>query len=156
MKKLITLIAFVLLSFSSSFAQDYNTGIGLRGGLSNGLTIKHFISEKAAIEGLLASRWRGFNITGLYEIHNQAFSVDRLNWYYGPGAHIGFWNGKEVKWADDDKDYTVIGLDFILGLEYNFKEVPFNLSIDYKPSFNLSGHNGFWGDGGALSLRYIF
>jgi hypothetical protein len=41
-------------------------------------------------------------------------------------------------------------------LEYNFKEIPFNLSLDWKPALNLVGSSGFWGDGGAISIRYIF
>lgn len=155
MKKNILLSLMIVFGSFYATSQDYNTGIGLRGGLSNGLTIKHFIGEKAALEGILTSRWRGFNVTGLYEIHNKT-GVDRLNWYFGAGAHIGFWNGKNVKWANDNNDYVVIGIDGILGIEYNFEKVPFNISLDWKPSMNLIGYNGFWGDGGAFSLRYIF
>ena len=141
---------------SVCMAQDYTTGIGLRGGLANGLTIKHFIGEQAALEGILTSRWQGFNITGLYEIHNIAFDTNRLNWYYGLGGHIGFWNGDNVKWVNDNRDYTVIGVDLILGIEYNFEEAPINISADWKPAFNIVGYSGFWGDGGGLSIRYIF
>lgn len=156
MKKIgLTVLLAVSLFFIGN-AQDYNTGIGLRGGFSNGLTVKHFISEKAALEGILASRWSGFEITGLYEIHHRAFDTDRLNWYYGFGAHIGFWNGKKVPWSENDDQYTVVGVDGILGLEYNFREVPINLSIDWKPELNFYGYSGFWADGGALSIRYIF
>jgi len=148
----IAMIGFVTLTN----AQDYNTGIGLRGGLSNGLTIKQFIGNRVALEGILTTRWEGFSITGLYEIHNQAFGVDRLNWYYGIGGHIGFWNGENVGWADEHINYTVIGVDAILGIEYNFRELPINLSADWKPAFNLIGYSGLWADGGALSIRYIF
>jgi len=49
-----------------------------------------------------------------------------------------------------------VGIDFILGLENNFKEIPFNISIDWKPAYNLTGYSGFWADGGAISIRYIF
>ena len=55
-----------LFLFSFGQAQDYNTGIGLRGGLSNGLTIKHFISSNTALEGIISTRWRGLELTGLY------------------------------------------------------------------------------------------
>jgi hypothetical protein len=158
MKKIVItcLIVFCLISVSN--AQDYKTGIGFRGGLTNGLTVKHFTSEKSAFEFLLASRWRGFEITGLYEIHNQAFNTERLKWYYGFGAHVGFWNGDYTHgyWGDPGVSYTVIGIDGILGLEYSFKEVPINLGIDWKPALNLVGYSGFWADGGALSIRYIF
>lgn len=160
MRKLVFTIIIAFFMLSESKAHDYNTGIGIRGGFHNGITFKHFISDNVALEALLTSRWRGYMFTLLYEIHKPAFSTPRLNWYYGIGGHIGSWNGKYTHgyWGDKYKDgqYTVIGVDFILGLEYNFIELPFNLSIDWKPAFNLVGHNGFWGDGGALSLRYIF
>jgi hypothetical protein len=156
MKKLGFTMLLAAFLFSFSQAQDYKTGIGLRGGFANGLTIKHFVGSNAALEGIIASRWRGLELTGLYEFHNQAFHVDRLNWYIGFGAHVGFWNGDDANWGDPGESYTVVGLDGILGLEYNFVEVPINLSIDWKPAFNFYGYSGFWGDGGALSIRYIF
>jgi hypothetical protein len=142
--------------FLLSNAQDYSTGIGLRGGFANGITIKHFVSQKAAFEGIIASRWRGLELTGLYEIHNRAFQTDRLNWYIGFGGHIGFWNGDNARWGTANTAYTVVGVDGILGLEYNFLQVPFNISIDWKPAFNFYGYSGFWADGGAISIRYIF
>ncbi len=157
MKKIFLLLLTVVLidSFTAN-AQDYKTGVGLRGGMANGLTVKHFIKRNTAVEGIFSSRWQGFSITGLYEIHKQAFNTARLNWYYGGGGHVGFWDGSNVSWADDNISYTVIGIDGILGMEYNFKELPVNLSVDWKPAFNIVGYSGFWGDGGALSVRYIF
>lgn len=158
MKIFIVSLLLVFSMFSASYAQDYRTGIGLRGGFANGLTIKHFVSDKNAFEFLFASRWRGLEITGLYEFHNQAFQTNRLNWYYGIGAHVGFWNGDYTNkyWGEPGNNYTVVGLDGILGIEYNFIEAPFNISLDWKPAFNLVGYTGFWGDGGAISVRYIF
>lgn len=156
MKKILMTAIAMICIVTYSNAQDYNTGIGFRGGLSNGLTVKQFIGRNTAIEGILTTRWSGFNITGLYEIHDQAFQVEGLNWYYGFGAHIGFWNGDNVSWATDNANYTVIGIDGIIGLEYNFENIPFNISIDWKPEMNLIGYSGFWGDGGALSIRYVF
>lgn len=158
MKRTILSLAFAFILVIAINAQDYRTGIGFRGGLTNGLTVKHFLNEKNALEGLFATRWRGFEITGLFEIHNQAFKVERLNWYYGFGGHIGFWNGNYTHkyWGVEGTSYTVIGIDGILGIEYNFKAVPINIGLDWKPALNLSGYTGFWGDNGALSIRFIF
>ncbi|HET8860895.1 hypothetical protein [Marivirga sp.] len=155
MKKLSITFLLTLFALTYGIAQDYNTSIGLRGGFSNGITIKHFVSSKAAFEGIIASRWRGVELTGLYEIHGRAFDTERLNWYAGFGAHVGFWDGRDTRWGED-RSYTVVGIDGILGLEYNFVEIPFNISVDWKPAFNLYGYTGFWADGGALSIRYIF
>ena len=158
MKKIVITFLIVFSLVSLSYAQDYNTGVGLRGGFSSGLTVKHFIGSKSALEGILSSRWRGFQVTGLYEVHNQAFKVDRLKWYFGFGAHVGFWNGDYTNqyWGEPGTTYTVVGIDGILGLEYSFSEVPINLSLDWKPAFNFVGYSGVWADGGALSIRYIF
>jgi hypothetical protein len=156
MKKI--LVTFILAAglLTMASAQDYNTGIGLRAGFSQGLTLKHFISSNAALEGILSTRWQGVDITGLYEIHNNAFDVEHLNWYYGGGAHIGFWDGANTNWGKAGNSYTVIGIDGIIGMEYNFSEAPINISIDWKPAINLIGYTGFWADGGALAIRYIF
>jgi len=155
MRKIVLTFILAISIVTLSSAQDYNTGVGLRGGCAQGVTLKHFVSSKAAFEGILSTRWAGFAVTGLYEIHNQAFEVDNLRWYFGGGAHIGFWNGSNVTWGDDDQ-YVVIGIDGILGIEYSFTEAPINIGIDWKPAINIVGYTGFWGDGGALSIRYIF
>ncbi len=156
MKKVVFLFLLVVFLAFNSNAQDYSTGIGLRGGFGTGLTIKHFLDGNTAVEGIFDSRWHGISVTGLYEIHNRAFDTDRLNWYYGVGGHLGFWDGKYYRDYNNNTNYTVIGADGILGLEYNFREIPFNISIDWKPALNLSGSSGFYGDGGAISLRYTF
>ncbi|HOB84498.1 MAG TPA: hypothetical protein PKX27_11610 [Bacteroidales bacterium] len=156
MKRLLIFLSLVLGLSGFAAAQDYNTGIGFRGGLINGLTVKHFLSKKGAVEGLLASRYKGLEITGLYEVHNPIPKADRLKWYYGAGAHLGFYNGDNTKWDDDEGNYTSLGLDLILGLEYSFSEVPINLGLDWKPEFNLLGYSKFIGDGVALSVRFIF
>ena len=136
-------------------AQDYKTGIGLRFGDGAGITVKHFLNNRGAIEGFLFSKWHGFNITGLYEIHDIAFDVDRLKWFYGFGAHIGFYNGDYVRWGEPGYAYNVFGIDGVAGLEYSFTEAPINLGLDLKPALNLVGYTGFWMEFG-LSARYIF
>jgi len=155
MKRIVLTLLLTVGIASFVNAQDYKTGVGLRGGLGYGVTLKHFLGEKAAVEGILATRWGGFEVTGLYEIHNVAFEVDNLKWYYGGGAHIGFW-GSDVSWGTTGAAYTVIGIDGILGIEYSFTEAPINIGLDWKPAINLVGYSGFWGDTFALSIRYIF
>ncbi len=153
MKKLfLTLILFFSIS-SILNAQDYENAIGFRFGLSNGVTFKHFISTNDAVEGILTTRWGGFNLTGLFERHTTAFDTDGLYFFYGGGAHIGSFNNL---WFTDNNSHIVIGIDGIIGLEYVFTEVPLNISIDWKPGINLIGYTGFWGDELALSLRYMF
>ncbi|MCA1757673.1 MAG: hypothetical protein LC649_09480 [Bacteroidales bacterium] len=158
MKRIVTVCLVLICLMPMIRAQDYRTGIGLRSGFANGLTIKHFTHEKNALEFLVASRWRGVELTVLYEIHNEAFNTQGLKWYYGFGGHVGFYDGDYTNkyWGDPGTNYTVVGIDGILGLEYSFSEVPLNLGIDWKPALNFIGYSGFWADGGALSIRYVF
>jgi hypothetical protein len=156
MKKSLLIIVLSLSLMALADAQDYKTGIGLRGGLYNGLTIKHFFGRATALEGIFDTRWQGIDATILYEISHRAFDVSRLNWYYGLGGHIGFYNGDHYPNGTAGQSLTTIGVDGILGLEYNFAELPINISLDWKPAFNLVGESKFWGDGGALSIRFIF
>jgi hypothetical protein len=147
------IITFFTVSLMN--AQEYKTGIGIRAGNASGLTIKHFNSHKSAVEGLLTTRWQGFDVTVLYEVHNRAFDVDHLTWYYGGGAHLGFYNGSYAYWGNTGTSYTIVGIDGILGLEYSFDEIPINIGIDWKPALNLVGYSGVWSEG-ALSIRYVF
>ncbi len=138
-------------------AQDYLTGLGLRGGLSNGITVKHFINERDAVEGILTTRWQGFKITGMLERHMVAFDTDGLFFFYGAGAHIGFWSGyDDHPWFDNTDTHSVLGIDGVIGLEYVFAEIPVSLGLDWKPEFNLIGYTGFAADEFALSVRYLF
>ena len=155
MRRSLVSFMFALVILSLASAQDYKTGIGVRAGFSSGLTVKHFTSQSIALEGLITTRWQGFDFTGLYEVHNQAFDVKHLNWYYGGGAHLGFYNGSYAYWGDRGTAYTVFGIDGIIGMEYNFDEIPINIGVDWKPALNFIGYTGFWSEG-AISIRYIF
>ncbi|MGC9342403.1 MAG: hypothetical protein ACP5E3_06870 [Bacteroidales bacterium] len=157
MKKRIFIIAIFLISIAGQAkAQDYINAVGLRGGLAQGITFKHFLSNQDAAEGILAVRWGGFYVTGLYERHMPAFDTDGLYFFYGGGAHIGFWDSANNIWFDEAGSYTVFGVDGILGLEYVFYQIPFNISLDWKPAFNLIGVTNFWGSDLAISLRFMF
>lgn len=154
MKKLIILPLLFVACMSQA---QHNNALGLRGGLSNGITFQHYFKKSTAVELILANRWRGYNFCALLEKHLPLDGASGLGWYYGAGVHVGQWRGYEKHpWFKDDATYNVGGVDLILGLEYTFKEAPINLSLDYKPAFNFYGYNGFWGDEGAFSIRFLF
>jgi len=158
MKKIFVIVLFISAFFVRPLhSQEYFNAIGLRVGLSQGISYKRFLSRTNAFEGLMTLRWGGVNLTGLYEWYMPALNVKQLYFYYGAGAHVGFWeSGSANPWFSGSTSYTVIGIDAIAGLEYVLKEMPFNVSLDWKPAFNLVGHTGFWGDELGLSFRYIF
>lgn len=173
MKKQFYIISFICFILAeNSFSQDYKTGIGLRGGWTSGLTIKHFISEGKAIEGILSSgyRYNGWQITGLFEIHKAAFTKDEVEgffWFYGGGAHFGggyrydHWHNDKYYWNGGyyhDHNYVSLGIDLIFGIEYKIEEIPITLGADIKPFFDFVTDRdagfGFWD--GAFSVRYVF
>ncbi len=157
-------IALLLLFARNTEAQEYSTGIGIRGGyITPGLTVKHFINEHAAIEGIIGSRWHGFSITALYEMHKDgALGIDNLDWQYGAGAHLGYYNGYYYYYYKNGTYYTrekgnvaAIGINGIFGLEYKFQEIPFTLSFDFMPYFDFTYRGTGFIDAG-LSFRYVF
>jgi hypothetical protein len=158
MRKILIALIFGLFGLTTQVnAQTYNTAVGLRGGLFSGVTIKHFISDNAAVEGILANRWGGIAIIGLYEIQMN-LPTEGLSWYYGGGAHLATY--KRVKYYSSDAtvrdgNVTTVGIDGIIGLEYNFADFPLNLSLDAKPFFELINGNSQFLDI-ALSARYYF
>ncbi len=156
MKKLFFIALFSIMLAFGSQAQEYKTGVGIRYGWGKGLTVKHFLGEQVALEGILNSQYKGFSMTGLVEFHKPIANADHLNWFYGGGAQIGFWDGKYGYKNFEAGSNTVIGLVGIIGAELNLGFIPISLTIDWKPTLNLVGQSGFWGDGGALSLRYTF
>lgn len=146
---------------SSGSGYSYKTGIGLRGGFTSGLSVKHFIGSKSAIEGIIGSRWRGFSIAALYELHTAPiFGVSNLALEYGVGGRLGFYNGYYYKWDHEGDDYyhnrtiMTIGVVGIFGLEYKFDKIPFTLGVDLLPYFDFVGGGDSFIDG-SLSFRYI-
>lgn len=152
MRKILFIAIIALIGVGSSSAQDFKTGIGVRGGwYSSGLTLKHFISETSAVELLLSGHGFGVNATGLYELYQgNVADVEYLNWFIGGGAHVGTWRGSSL--------HIAAGLDAIIGIEYTLTEfdLPFNISLDYKPGINITGGRFFIPEVLAFSFRYNF
>jgi hypothetical protein len=152
-----------------SSGYNYNTAIGARfGGLTSGLTVKHFTNPTTVLEGILSFGHSSVLLTGLYEKHYDIASAEGLKWLYGLGGHVGFFRYGgyyyRVVYDHDHRIYyvsdpgntaTVAGIDFILGLDYKFRDAPFNIGMDIKPFIDF--YNGAYGYfDGALSVRFAF
>ena len=135
---------------SSSSGQSYTTALGVKF-YPGAISLKHFVNDKNALEGLGYFWDKGFRITGLYEIHGNINGAPGLKWYIGPGAHVGFYNTKYGGGSS-------IGVDGVLGLDYKFRDAPINLSLDWQPSFEFGNKygNGFSGNWGGFAVRYTF
>lgn len=165
-----TFLLIVLLSvFSTGYAQVYNHSVGLRGGVSSGISYRLFKDELKAMEGILSFRNHGIQLTAIIETYKPLYlkHTDRIYFYHGLGAHIGY-----TTWYKNDffiepvfrnryyrnKFSPVVGLDGLLGLEYRFVNVPLTVGLDFKPFFEIFGQNFFnlnlWDFG--ITVHYSF
>lgn len=139
--------AQAVLTTTPEYKNSYNTAIGVRGGGTSGLTFKR-LTGRNAIEGIIGMWGYGLSLTGLYERYTPA-GVDGLNWYYGGGGHVAFSTGRTFyrNFRDYDNYYAGeggvgIGLDGILGIEYKIPPIPFAISFDIKPFFEVNTRGG--------------
>jgi hypothetical protein len=164
-------LLFILVFFfgmSSLSAQDYNKAIGLRLGYPASVSYKVFLDgSNNAVEGFLSFRsygnrrrngdfrYRSFGLGVGYQVHKPIEEVNGLQWYYGIGGRLSFFNDNDG--FIDEGDRTGIALLGFLGLDYKFADAPINISLDWVPDFRIIGYNnGFGGDNGALAVRYTF
>ncbi len=159
MKRIFIASALLLGIFSATGAQEnnetYQTALGVKI-YPGAFTIKHFIADDKALEGLAYIGSDGFRITGLYEFYGDITGVPNLRWYAGPGAHIGFWSNEWVSKYPDRNSSAAIGVDGVLGLDYKISGVPLDVSLDWQPSFNFVGYSYFEGGWGGIGLRYTW
>jgi hypothetical protein len=146
-------LCVVCLAFGSLInrlsAQDYKVAIGVRFSsasptLSNAVSIKYFMDESNALEGLVSFGTR-FGLGALYERHQLIGGTPAFKWFYGGGSYIGFQDGR-----------TWLGPTGIIGLDYKFQNAPLNLSLDWKPELDLLPTIDFVPDAFALTARFTF
>jgi hypothetical protein len=130
-------------------AQDYKVAIGVRFSsaaptLSNSVSVKYFMDESNALEGLVSFGDR-FGLGALYEKHQLIGGTPAFKWFYGGGGYIGFENGQ-----------TWLGPTGIVGLDYKFQNAPLNLSLDWKPELDIIPKINFVPDAFALTARFTF
>jgi len=156
MKKIVLLASTLLFSVTFLQAQNrgansssYTTALGVKVWDGGGVSIKHFVTDNNALEGIGYFWTQGVRLTGLFEIHGPISGAAGLKWYIGPGAHIGFYN---TKFGNG----SFAGIDGVLGLDYKFRGAPINMSLDWQPSFEFGDNRGFVGSWGGLGIRYTF
>lgn len=138
----------LVLSFTTN-AQTYKHELGIRLGsreqaIATGFSYRYFANEKTAIEGLINLGNDAPAIGAIYERFAPIKGVEHLQWFYGAGAYVGF------------NSFDNFGLMGIAGLDFQFTEVPINLSIDWKPELNLIEGVAFRASTVAVSVRFCF
>lgn len=152
MKKLFLvncLIAAITFSAKAQESGGYTTAAGIRLGpnsasITAGFTIKHFLNEKAAVEGIVGIN-NGIGVCGLYELHFPIDAVNNLQWFAGGGGYFAVRSST-----------TFVGAAAIVGADYKFDQIPLNITLDWKPELNLISKIAFESSGLGLSVRYTF
>lgn len=155
MKKIILMLSLIISL--QSLSQQYESVVGVRGGILNSISYKTALNDFSVAEGIVSFWRKGILVTGLYNIQNPlTIEGEQFEWYYGGGAHIGFFNSKYATFLESDSSSeVVIGIDGVIGMEYTFTNIPLNLSLDFKPALNLIGYTGLWLDHLSLGVRYV-
>lgn len=163
---------FVLTVFLCGFAlqglqsQTYQKAIGLRLGVPVSVSYKMFLdNSNNAIEAFVSYRsqkvfnygWSWVGVGAGYLVHNDIASVDGLQWYYGAGGSLYFWSYDDGFADFADQASLSFGILGFTGLDYKFANAPVNVSLDWVPTFFISGYgDGFGAGNGALAVRYTF
>lgn len=151
-----------MLACNQLQAQNYKSAVGARLGSPLSLSYKTFISDQNALEGYVGFRgnvnYSWISISGAYLVHRplEIEGAEGLDWYFGGGGSIYFWN-----YADrffDDYNSTALGIQGYLRLEYTFSDIPLNLTIDWIPTIFIGNNlfvNTFGGGYGSVGVRYV-
>lgn len=160
MKKIVFVIAALIITFKSMQAQDISkNALGVRFGGGNGISIEVSyqlkMKEASRIEMDFGYRskssYDAIKLTGIYQ---WVWNIDGgFNWYAGAGAGLGSSNYKD----DSEKnDGLYMNVDGNVGIEYNF-DIPLLISLDARPEFGLLGnYEDSFQMGLALGIRYQF
>src|SRR4051812_17735738 len=88
----LAVLVFISTSSAQSMGRTYKTALGIKVLDGAGISLKHFLNDRDALEGVAFFWSHGTRITGLYELHFDIDGAPGLKWYIGPGAHIGLYN----------------------------------------------------------------
>ena len=146
-----TLACALLVARPAAAQGDVGLAIGARVGYPFGLSLKAFVTDEIALEGVAGFRpyWGSryastdLRFIGLYhyDLELSEDGLEPLQLVFGGGIGFRFWN------YDDDffgpgrsrGDYasTTLGLRAYVGAQYAFDDVPLELTLDIGPGLGF-------------------
>lgn len=142
-----------LISFSQNNGGTYNWAVGLKY-TPAAISVKHYSEKGDAIEFLLSKYNEGTRLTALLELSPKLNKTGSLRAILGTGAHIGIWDN-DIKKNSYIKN-PIIGIDFILGVEFKLPNAPFAFQLDYQPAIDLIGNSDTHKNWGGLTIKYCW
>ncbi len=160
MKKTLYLILLCtgLSALNTASAQDYKTALGVRlssaaAAVNNSISIKQFVSDKMAIEGLF-SFGDPLALGALVEFH-KALTPAGLTYFYGAGGYLSFVKTYNPVKQRNESDPN-FGAQGVIGLDYKFSNIPLNISLDWKPELNIVSDINFEPAAIGFTARFTF
>ena len=155
---IVCLLIAVTASTNVLSAQDYKTALGVRLSSSNAMqnnsiSIKQFINEKMAVEGLFTFG-DPLALGALLEFH-KPLSASGLTYFYGAGGYIGFVKTVNTATQKSSTDAN-FGAQGVIGLDYKFNNIHLNLSLDWKPELNIVNDINFEPAAIGFTARFTF
>ena len=133
------------------------------GGIGMGATFQQSLTKRTGLEGIITGNNTDMRITGLYE-YFQPLIFKGWKAYIGGGGHIGMTHsaGSAQLLADimsgsldvSNGRQLFMGVDGIVGAQYDVPNMPINISIDAKPALHLNNHPNRFEIGVGLSVRF--
>lgn len=147
MKKFTLLLLILGLSITTAFAQRenqkwYNNGIGLRcevvsSPMLEGIDFEHFFHYRFGMNLMVLTEFHTtYEAALLFKYVASYPNIESyLRWYCGIGIIAGSEDKSEdLKMAED---VIYVGPTACLGTGYNFKKIPLNIGIEWRPSWNV-------------------
>ncbi len=162
MKKLVHLSLLILLSLPLMLsAQSYILSGGLRLGNGStgrmvGLTAQQRFAKHYTLEEIIQTDFTRNTTVHVLGKKHIPIVTRRLNVYGGAGLSFGSEESRQTIGTETitTKGNGTMGVDLIAGAEFTLAKV--NVSVDYKPNFNLAGDRNPWATGQiALSARTV-
>lgn len=156
------MVLVVIVIFSGTLrAQKYGTTLGVRLGNDRyrtlGLTMEQRLLKKVTFEGILQSDFNSNTTAHALIKRHHSLLTKRLNLFGGVGFSMG--SEESIRKDPDTREIittygnATMGADLIVGAELTL--LGYNVSLDYKPNFNLTGRDNWYQSQVGISVRTV-
>jgi hypothetical protein len=142
MKKIFAVLFAVFAFVALASAQP--RALGVRVGWGGEISYQHTLGAENFLEVDAGWGANSVSIGAAYDF--QIAPVGPFGFYAGPSAQV---------WMGGDNDF-VLGVGAQVGLEYIFPSFPLQISLDWRPVFDLIPSTGFGWQSVGLGIRYAF
>ena len=142
MKKIIAIVfaAFAFVALASAQPR----ALGVRAGWGGEISYQHNLGGENFLEVDAGWTANAINFAAAYDF--QIAPVGPFGFYAGPAADLWLVNEGGIG----------LGVGAQVGLEYVFDAIPLQISLDWRPMFNIIPATAFGWQGVGLGIRYMF